>query len=167
MSTDINDRAEVENRLWHEIGKHGHTVMLGVHTHPMQHFQPMTALVEKERGQIWFFTRTDTELARSIQEGKSAMMVVQNGQTFQACVAGELTLQHDPGRIETYWNPVVAAWYPQGKDDPKLTLLCLDVSDAQVWISQGGPIRFAFEIAGANATGEKPDVGGSRRLDLN
>jgi len=167
MSTDINDRAEVEKRLWDEIEKHGHTVMLGAHTHPMQHFQPMTALVEKERGQIWFFTRTDTDLAKSIQEGKSAMMIVQNGQKFHACVGGELTLQHDPARIDKYWHPMVAAWYPQGKDDPKLTLLCLDVSDAQVWISEGGPIKFAFEIAKANATGETPDVGGSRRLDLN
>ena len=46
-------------------------------------------------------------------------------------------------------------------------MLCLDVSDAQVWISEGGPIKFAFEVAKANLTGTTPDVGGSRRLNLN
>ncbi|MES2035216.1 MAG: pyridoxamine 5'-phosphate oxidase family protein [Pseudomonadota bacterium] len=167
MGTDINDREAVEKKLWDEVGKHGRTVMLGAHTHPMQHFQPMTAFTEPEQGLVWFFTRTDTDLAQSIQEGKGAMMVVQDGQKFHACVGGELTLQHDPARIDKYWSPVVAAWYPEGKADPKLTLLCLDVSDAQVWVSEGGPLKFAFEIAKANATGTMPDVGGSRRLDLN
>lgn len=165
--TDINDRDAVEKKLWQEIGKHGRTVMLGAHTHPMQHFQPMTAFTEPDLGLVWFFTRADTELAQSIQEGKEAMMVVQDGQKFHACVSGELTLQHDTGRIDTYWNPVVAAWYPEGKADPRLTMLCLDVKDAQVWVSEGGPLKFAFEIAKAHATGTTPDVGGSRRLNLN
>lgn len=167
MSTDINDHAAVEKRLWDEISHHGRTVMLGAHVHPMRHFQPMTAICEPEEGLIWFFTRSDTDLARSIEEGKSAMMIVQDGQKFQACVGGELTLQVDPARVEKYWNPVVAAWYPEGKADPHLTMLCLDVADAQVWISEGGPIKFAFEVAKANLTGQTPDVGGSRRLDLN
>ena len=167
MSTDINDHAEVEKRLWDEISKDGRTVMLGAQVHPMQHFQPMTAFCEPEEGLVWFFTRSDTELARSIAEGKDAMMVAQDGHKFQACVGGELTLQVDPARVEKYWNPVVAAWYPKGKTDPHLTMLCLDVSDAQVWISEGGPIKFAFEVAKANLTGTTPDVGGSRRLNLN
>lgn len=167
MGIDINDREAVEKKLWDEVGKHGRTVMLGAHTHPMQHFQPMTAFTEPEQGLVWFFTRTDTDLAQSIQEGKGAMMVVQDGQKFHACVGGDLTLQHDPARIDKYWNPVVAAWYPEGKADPKLTLLCLDVHDAQVWVSEGGPLKFAFEIARANATGTTPDVGGSTRLNLN
>ncbi len=167
MSTDINDHGQVEKRLWDEISKDGRTVMLGAEVHPMHHFQPMTAFCEPDEGLIWFFTRSDTELARSIAEGKAAMMVVQAGQAFQACVGGELTLQVDPVRVEKYWNPVVAAWYPKGQADPHLTLLCLDVSDAQVWISAGGPIKFAFEVAKANVTGQTPDVGGSTRLTLN
>lgn len=166
MSTDIKNDAEAEERLWKEVEADHGTVMLGAHTHPMQHFQPMTAFHEKDTGQVWFFTRTDTDLAQSIQEGKSAMMVVQRTK-FQACVGGELTLQHDPARIDKYWGPVVAAWYPEGKADPKLTLLCLDVKDAQVWLNEAGLIKFAFEIAKANATGTTPDLGSSRRLNLN
>ena len=166
MSTDMNDRAAVEKKLWKAVGDDNGTVMLGAHTHPMQHFQPMTAFCEEDAGKVWFFTRTDTELARSIAEGKDAMMVVQRSR-FQACVSGELKLQHDTARIEKYWNPVVAAWYPEGKGDPRLTMLCLEVRDAQVWLNEAGPVKFAFEIAKANMTGKEPDLGGSRRLTLN
>jgi hypothetical protein len=46
-------------------------------------------------------------------------------------------------------------------------MLCLDANDAQVWISEGGPIRFAWEVAKANLTGSTPGVGGTRRIGLN
>jgi general stress protein 26 len=32
------------------------------------------------------------------------------------------------------WNRYVAAWFPGGKDDPKLTLLRLDAENAEIWI---------------------------------
>ena len=34
---------------------------------------------------------------------------------------------------------MVSAWFPEGKDDPELTLLKLVPVDAQVWVSRGGP----------------------------
>ena len=83
---------------------------------------------------------------------------------LQACIAGVLSLSHDEERIAKYWNAVIAAWYPQGRDDPNLTLLRLDCSDADVWISQVGPARFAWEIAKANATKHEPQLGGRANL---
>ena len=35
----------------------------------------------------------------------------------------------------------------------------LDCDDAQVWVSDAGPVKFAWEIARANATGRAPDLG--------
>lgn len=164
MSTDRKDRAAVERRLWDEIETH-RTGMLGVTGGAAHHTQPMTAFAEPGTSQIWFFTRTDTDLAREVAEGKSAMFVFQQ-KDFQACIGGKLTRRLDPVRVDKYWNAVVAAWYPGGKADPNLTMLRLDCDDAQVWISQGGPIRFVWEIAKANATNTTPDVGGSTRLSF-
>lgn len=81
-----------------------------------------------------------------------------------ACLGGELEEHFDRERLERYWNPIVAAWYPDGKDDPRLTLLRFKLDDAQVWINEAGPVRFAFEIAKANMTKDQPDLGG--RADI-
>lgn len=162
MSIDMSDRAAVERRLWDEIERH-QVGMLGVVGADVHHTQPMTAFVERDSEQIWFFTRADTGLARQVGEGHAAMFIFQQ-KDLQACVAGELTLQHDPSRIDKYWNAVVAAWYPGGKSDPLLTLACLDCSDAEVWISQTGPAKFVWEIAKANATKHQPDLGGRANL---
>jgi len=163
MSTDIKDRVAVERRLWDEIERH-QTGMLGLvgDTH---HFQPMTAFIQRGSKQIWFFTRTDTDLVHQIGGAHQAMFVIQQ-KDMQACVGGELVIDPDRARIDKFWNPVVAAWHPEGKTDPRLALLRMDCDDAAVWISQGNPIRFAWEIAKANTTKTEPNVGGRTTLDL-
>ncbi|HEX2561850.1 pyridoxamine 5'-phosphate oxidase family protein [Phenylobacterium sp.] len=163
MATDPNDREAAEARLWKELADE-QIGMLGVVGGEPHHFQPMTAFPEPETGQIWFFTYKDTELADQVGQGAQAMFVLQTKKLW-ACIGGRLTQQHDRERMDRYWNPVVAAWYPQGKDDPRLTLLRLDADDAQVWISDVGPVKFAWEIARANAQHRQPDLGG--RADLN
>jgi general stress protein 26 len=158
MTTDINDPAAVERRLWDEIEK-DQVGMLGVVGRSAHHLQPMTAFVEPAANRLWFFTRNDTDLVDEIGAGHPAMFVFQQ-RDLRACIGGRLTVAPDRQRMDRYWNAVVAAWYPKGKDDPHLTLLRLDCDDAQVWISQAGPMRFAWEIAKANATGHTPDLGG-------
>jgi len=86
------------------------------------------------------------------------MFVFQHGGDFYACVGGRLSVQADRQRMDRYWNAAVGAWHPEGKDDPRLTMLCLEARDAEVWIAEAGPVRYAFEVAKANARGSTPDV---------
>ena len=163
MGIDPNDREAVERRLWKEV-QDEQIGMLGVVGGEPHHFQPMTAFAEKEAGQIWFFTYEDTELVQQIGQGGTAMFVFQT-KGLWACIGGQLSVRRDAERMDKYWNAVVAAWYPEGKDDPRLTMLCLDAEDAQVWIAEAGPLKFAWEIARANLERRQPDLGG--RADLN
>jgi general stress protein 26 len=165
MSTAHNTK-DVEHRLWKEIEKQRFG-MLGL-TDSHQHYQPMTAFAEPEAGLIWFFTRNDTDLAKAVGEAGKAMFIVQSkDQDVQACIGGKLTPERDQARIDKYWNPVVAAWYPDGKDDPHLILLRLEPDDAAVWLSEGGPVKFAFEIAKANLSKSTPDLGSRESVKFN
>ncbi|MBL8555365.1 MAG: pyridoxamine 5'-phosphate oxidase family protein [Phenylobacterium sp.] len=159
MTLSYND---VQDRLWSAI-EHNNTGMLGL-AGDRHHFQPMTAFVERDTHALWFFTKNDTDLAQAIGAGGEAAFVFVD-RKLQACIDGRLSLDHDRGRIDRYWNAHVAAWYPDGKDDPSLTLLRLDVTEAAVWITEGGLLKYAFEVAKANAAGTIPDVG--ERRDLN
>jgi general stress protein 26 len=163
MSTKILDPTDVEDRLWKAVEKRG-TGMLGL-TASGQHFQPMTAFVERGAGQLWFFARSDTDMTRDVGDGASAMFVFQDDH-LQACIGGGLTLSRDPERLEKYWNTVVAAWYPAGKDDPLLAMIRMDCVDAEVWLSEGRLTKFAWEIAKANATHRTPDIGGRAHLEF-
>jgi general stress protein 26 len=158
----MTDPADVELRLWDEIEKHN-TGMLMLTEPRLQHAQPMTAFVDREGRTVWFFTRTDTDLASAIGAGGQAMFVYQRDD-LQACISGTVALSHDEARMERYWNSVVAAWYPEGKADPRLTLIRFEPEDAEVWTAKGGPVKFALEIAKANVTGREPDIGDRSHL---
>ncbi len=165
MTTDIKDKAAVEQKLWDEIGdtRFG---MVGL-TNSRDHYQPMTTFVERESGKLWFYTQDTTDLAAAASKGAEAMYVfMSKDRQLQACIRGTLTASTDTLHRDKYWNSVVAAWFPKGKDDPHLTMLCLDCEDSQLWISEIGTVKFGFEIAKANLTGTLPDIGDKTRLNL-
>lgn len=158
------DHRQAEDRLWKALERHRQG-MLGVVGGTPHHFQPMTQFPEREEGVLWFFTRKDTDLVRQIGEGK-AMFILQDDK-FQACIGGRLAVSNDRARIDRFWNPVVAAWYQDGRDDPQLALLRFDMEDAELWLTDAGPLRFAFEIARANTGDHRPDLGERAHLNLN
>src|SRR5690349_2440011 len=123
MTDKTHTSAEIEEKLWKAI-EHHKTGMLGL-SGERDHFQPMTAFAEPETGTIWFFTSKDTDLARAAALGAEVMFTFQSPHLY-ACIGGRVSHDHDAARIDKFWNPSVAAWFPEGKDDPSLTLLRLD-----------------------------------------
>lgn len=162
MSVAENDRAAVERLLWDEIERH-QVGMLTLPDGQWRHAQPMTAFVDGR--DLWFFTPTDSKLALSIGAGREAVFVFQ-AKDLYACLSGALTLIHDEARIAKYWNAVSAAWHPGGRNDPHLTMMRLEAARAEVWSTQVGPIRFAWEIALANARKHEPQIGGRTSLQF-
>jgi general stress protein 26 len=156
---------EAEQEFWKHL-KHSNTGMLGL-DRPGYHSQPMTAFRQGETGTIWFFTRNDTDLARDVGAGADAMFTYgAKDQHVWACFHGRLTVENNRAVIDEHWNPIVAAWYPEGKDDPHLTLLRFDGDDGRVWVSKKGPVGFLFEVAKANLTKTTPDEGGVADVNL-
>jgi general stress protein 26 len=164
MTHNTLSSSEIEERLWKAIEHGQHTGMLNIEGDG-HHFQPMTAFVDREANQIWFFTRKDTDIAEAAAAGGQGTFVFQSRDLW-ACIDGTIRIAHDRERMDRYWNMHVAAWYPQGKDDPQLTMLCLDCTDAGVWVSEGGPVKYAIEVAKANATKTTPDIGERRDINL-
>lgn len=163
--SDHADPRHAEVRLWKELGEHQQG-MLGVVGGTPHHFRPMTQMVDKDNHHaLWFFTRTDAELLREAEEGK-AMFILQSDK-FQACIGGRLHRDDDKAVVDKFWNPIVASWYPEGKDDPHLAVLRFDLEDAELWLNEAGLIRFVFETAKANLTKTQPDVGDRASLNLN
>jgi len=163
MTQETLSAEEAVRQFWASLTDRS-TVMLGVHGSD-ERLQPMTAFSEPETGLIWFFTRNDTDLARETRPGSEGRMIfaARNEELF-ADISGTLLIDCDRPRINKYWNAVVAAWYPEGKDDPHLTLLRFQPKNGQVWISKQGLLRFAFQVTKANVAKTKPDLGGSAEV---
>lgn len=158
--------AEAEKAFWKSL-EHSNTGMLGI-DRPGYHHQPMTGFGEPETGTIWFFTRDDTDFARDVATGAQTGMFCYQAkdEKLQACIPGRLAIDQDRERIDRFWNPVVAAWYPDGKDDPRLTLIRFDGDDGRVWVSDKSVLGFGYQILKANLTKTTPDAGAVADVNL-
>ena len=130
---------KLESKLWKSL-KDDRTVMLGLAGVEEGHSQPMTAQLlhdEDERGPIWFFTSSDSDLVKELTDTHRAVVHFSSkGHDLFASLHGELRIDNDRQVIDRLWNSFVAAWYEGGKDDPKLRLLRLDPERAQVWLNE-------------------------------
>ena len=126
---------DLENRLWKALAS-DRTVMLGLSGVEDGHTRPMTAIIEDDRGPIWFFTSRENAMVKGLGSGSRAIAAYSSrGHDLFASVRGTLSIDQDPAVIDRLWSPFIAAWF-EGKDDPRLVLLRLDAEQAEVWLNE-------------------------------
>ena len=148
MTDDARRDAEIEARFWKAL-RADMTVMLGLGSEIEQ--RPMTAIVEgdEERGPFWFFSSRDTDLVQALSGAQTAQFAFSSkGHDIWASVEGTLQLDMNRAVIDRLWNPMVAAWYEGGKDDPKLALLRFDPRQAKLWKDGSGLVAYAMALLG-------------------
>lgn len=157
------DDREIEEKFWSEL-KASPFIMLGVEGTRDGATQPMTANFEdqdRDAGLVWIFTDNKHDIVKALgQSNRAIASYTAKGHGLFASLRGTLTVQNDGATIDRLWNPFVAEWY-EGKDDPKLTLLCLDLEDAKVWLSDtGGLIKPVLN----KLFGRKPEAGMDQKV---
>jgi general stress protein 26 len=126
---------------------------------------PMTPQEVTDDGDVWFFIDTTSQHASHIRAEKRVNLAFADGSTWLS-VAGHGDVRQDREKIEQLWNPVVEAWFPEGKDSPNVGLLFVESDTAEYWDTPGGKVASALAFVKAKVTGDKPDVGESADVDL-
>ena len=142
----MSNETEIRDRFWKEL-KSERTIMLGIDGEPGGGMQPMTALVEEDDGgPLWIFTSKESDLAKALVGGGQAAHAIFTGKKHDlfANVSGRLVIDNSRAMIERLWNPWVAAWFEDGKDDPKVCLLRFDADHAKIWLN-ATPLGAAIE----------------------
>ena len=80
-------------------------------------------------------------------------------------VFGDVTISKEPRKIDELWTKSVEAWFPNGKDKPNLTLLCVRPTSAQSKDTENGKL-IAFEKILTAAVTSKPNANGSVQGDI-
>mgnify|MGYP000005465270 FL=1 len=144
--------------FWDKLDKH-QTVMLGS-PDAAQSMQPMIANGAREENSIWFYTNRKTELAQAaLKGGNTHLAMIDRDSGYYACVEGHLQVVHSESHIKRFWSAVASAWFPDGKADNDLTMLKFTPKTAEIWAGPGSAVKFGWEIARANISGDEPDVG--------
>lgn len=157
-----------------ETLKDARCVMLGS-PNPAEHMQPMSPQIDdksiddlKSGGAplIYFYSDRTSDLGQAVLAkpgGEVEATYIEKD--YQASLKGRLfPIQHDSALIDRFWDSSVASWYPDGKDDAKMLMLCFVPDTAAIWAETGNPLKFLYETAKANLTDSLPNLGDHKVL---
>lgn len=137
------DTQEIKETLWKKMADSPY-LMVGK-ADGSSHSEPLMAQLDKDLvDTLFFFTGKDNRLADG---GKVMAQFVSKGHDYFACMAGTIRQDNDKAMIDKLWSKQVEAWFPDGKEDPNLALLRMDIDSAELWetdISLTGRVKMLF-----------------------
>lgn len=152
-----------------ELIKEIKTAMMTSIDHGILRSRPMATQDTEFDGDLWFFTGLNNRKTHEIEDDNRVNLSYSDpGSTTYVSVSGRASIVRDRARIDAYWNPIYKAWFPEGKDDPNLVLLKVEVEQAEYWDYSSGTL---VQIAGfiqSIFTGERAssDDPGNKKINL-
>ncbi|CAN5547973.1 pyridoxamine 5'-phosphate oxidase family protein [soil metagenome] len=129
--------------------------------------RPMATNEMDEDGTLWFFTREfDPKVNEVNQNHKINLSYSDPENNLYVSISGEAYSEKDKNKIEELWQPHLKAWFPQGKDDPKISLLKVNPTKVEYWDSESSNMVLIFNIAKSILKGEKHESKENIKISL-
>ncbi|MGV8878923.1 MAG: pyridoxamine 5'-phosphate oxidase family protein [Sphingobacteriaceae bacterium] len=131
------------------------------------HSRPMYTQEIKDDGIIWFFTGKGTKSASDIRLNPNINLAYSDpADNLYLSVTGLARMTEDPLKINELWHEGLVAWFPEGKNDPDIALIRIDVTEAEYWDAPNSKIAQIIGFVKASLTGKEYRPGMNEKLDL-
>jgi general stress protein 26 len=128
--------------------------------------RPMQTQQTVFNGTLWFFTHASSHKVQEIdREHRVNLSYADPASSRYVSVSGLATLVRDRAKIDELWSPALKAWFPDGKDDPEVALLRVDVSKAEYWDAPSSKLVKLVGFTKALLTGQQYDPGENEKLN--
>ena len=103
------------------------------------HARPMSNNGEVEwDGSSWFFAPSDGRLVAELRRDPSTLATYRADDRFAwVALSGSASIVDDPRAKRERWLSELDRWFPNGPEDPNVTLIRVDATAAQWWTEQG------------------------------
>ena len=129
--------------------------------------RPMATQDTEFDGELWFFTSDKTHKVAEIEKDNRANVSYSKpNDNVYVSVSGAVSIVKDREKIEELWNPAYKAWFPKGLDDPTISLLKINVEQAEYWDSPSSTIVHIVGFVKALVTGERAQGGENEKINL-
>ncbi len=118
--------------------------------------RPMSTIHIDNDGNAWFFTNEFSEKIQEVTKDNTVYLIYSHpGKNIYVSVKGACSVIVNRKKIDELWNPLLKAWFPLGKDDPKLCLVKVVTEEANYWNSKTGSMGLYFKMLKAIANREQ------------
>jgi general stress protein 26 len=115
-------------------------------------------------GTLWFFADDRSPKVYELAVDTAVALFMQNDSaTHYLQLDGTASLSRDMSKMRELYTPMVKTWFPDGLEDPHLTLIEFEAKSGAFWESPGGAWQVAAALATSLITG-KPGKSGKSGL---
>jgi general stress protein 26 len=128
--------------------------------------RPMSTIKADDQGILWFFSSKASHKVDELKQDHDVQLFYSHpGKDSYLTVYGKANVMYDRAKIEELWNPILKAWFPEGKDDPNLCIIRVEPGEAYYWDNEQSKMMEFLGIIAAAVTG-KPGLAGSKEGKL-
>lgn len=126
--------------------------------------RPFTIQEVEDGGDLWFLVSKQSSAVRQLAADPRAGVALSSNDSWVS-LTGTAQVVDSQERVDRYWSPVVEAWFPDGKEDPSVTVLKFSADGGEYWDTPGSRVATAIAFVKAKVTGE-PIEGDTGKVDL-
>jgi general stress protein 26 len=120
--------------------------------------RPMAVQEIDDQGNFWFLSSNDSNKNQEIQADNQVQLLFQgSAHSDFLSIVGTATITTDKARIHELWNPILKAWFTEGEDDPRITVIQVAVQDGYYWDNKHGNAVALVKTAIGAAIGQTLD----------
>lgn len=111
-------------------------------------------------GRLWFFADNRSRKIAEVTSDPHVSVVFQNDdQSRYLHLTGTASVVNDHTKMRELYTALIKTWFPDGLDDPHLTLIRFDAESGHFWDSPGGMLQVLAAFTKSTLTGT-PGKGG-------
>jgi general stress protein 26 len=131
------------------------------------HSRPMATQNREFDGTLYFLTGKNSHKLEEIRNDSHVNLAYANPDDNQwVSVAGTASAMRDQQKIDELWSPFHKAWFPQGKEDPNITVLRVDVDTVEYWEAASSKMVQVAGLVKSLVTGTPYRPGENKTLDM-
>lgn len=130
--------------------------------------RPMTTQETEFDGTLWFFVQSDSPKVNEVNQHHQVNVSYADPDHHRyISVSGRAQMVYSRRKMEELWRPAYKLFFPEGLDDPKLTLLAVSVEKAEYWDTPGGLVSTIIGFAQRVVQGDdQSKIGENEKLTL-
>lgn len=129
------------------------------------HTRPMATHDMDPDGTMWFFTYDNSHKVDEIRQNQRVSVAFSDpGSEVYVSTTGTADVVKDQSKINELWSDFLKTWFPNGKDDPNIALLKINIHAGEFWDRPGGKMVKLFEMAKGAITGDSDKTGRNEKF---
>jgi general stress protein 26 len=129
--------------------------------------RPMAHAQTTFDGTLWFFTCAASHKVDEVRQDQHVgVSYADPDHQNYVSLSGTARVVDDRAETDARWTESLRVWFPQGRDDPDLALLRVDVTQAEYWDAPSATMLYLVGYARARLTGEPPQPGSHAKVTV-